>query len=363
QTARSQIKARGGSFVSPAQIKTGDQVTRIGDVPTLAPYTVVSVDAAAATVTLDHPEISLPNPTVPISEVSLIGQGTPQNNPWSTGSLNDTAQLQELHELLIDPIAHWLPQDPEAQVIFIPQEQLFLVPFPALKNATGQFLIEQHTISTAPAIQVLGLTRQTATSNAWQQSPLVVGNPSPMPAAFAALPFAEQEAQEIAPILSTQPLLQAMATESAVKQQISQASLIHLATHGFFNETQPLQGALALAPVAQQDGLLTADEISNLSLRAELVVLSACDTGRGRITGDGVIGLSRAFLGAGANSVMASLWQVADDSTAVLMVAFYQQLVQGQTKSQALRQAMLATMESHPDPHDWAAFTVIGAPE
>lgn len=350
QTARRQIRARGDRFGGASQLQPGDTVQRIGDVPTLAPYTIVAINPTAGTATLSHPEITLPNPTVPLSQIR------PATSAWTSRP----AQLRQLHKLLIDPIEQWLPQDPTAPVVFIPQEQLFLAPFPALQSADGQYLVEQHTVAIAPAIQVLGLTRQ---STPWQPQPLVVGNPSPMPATLSALPYAEQEAHAIAPILSTQPLLQTEATETTVKQQMTQASLIHLATHGFFNETQPLQGALALAPTAQQDGLLTAAEITELSLRAELVVLSACDTGRGRITGDGVIGLSRAFLGAGANSVVASLWQVSDESTATLMVAFYQQLAQGKTKAQALRQAMLTTRENYPSPHDWAAFTVIGTPE
>jgi len=100
-----------------------------------------------------------------------------------------------------------------------------------------------------------------------------------------------------------------------------------------------------------------------MDLQADLVVLSACDTGRGRITGDGVIGLSRSFIAAGVPSIIVSLWAVPDAPTAELMTEFYRQLDQGQTKAQALRQAMLITMQTHPDPKDWAAFTLIGESE
>ncbi|PSR18700.1 hypothetical protein C8255_06145 [filamentous cyanobacterium CCP3] len=94
-----------------------------------------------------------------------------------------------------------------------------------------------------------------------------------------------------------------------------------------------------------------------------MVVLSACDTGLGSITGDGVIGLSRSLIAAGAPSVVVSLWAVPDAPTAELMAEFYRQMQQGQDKAQALRQAMLATMKTNPDPRDWAAFTLIGAAE
>ncbi|MFN9818576.1 MAG: CHAT domain-containing protein, partial [Pseudanabaena sp.] len=92
----------------------------------------------------------------------------------------------------------------------------------------------------------------------------------------------------------------------------------------------------------------------------ELVVLSACNTGRGKITGDGVIGLSRSLISAGVPSIIVSLWSVPDAPTAELMSDFYTLLEQNPDKAQALRQAMLKTMKTHPDPRDWAAFTLIG---
>lgn len=98
-------------------------------------------------------------------------------------------------------------------------------------------------------------------------------------------------------------------------------------------------------------------------MQASLVVLSACETGRGDITGDGVIGLSRALISAGASSVVVSLWKVADPSTEELMTEFYRQLQQHTDKAQALRQSMLKTMQQYPDPIDWAAFTLIGEAE
>ncbi|HHP7231446.1 MAG TPA: CHAT domain-containing protein, partial [Xenococcaceae cyanobacterium] len=107
------------------------------------------------------------------------------------------------------------------------------------------------------------------------------------------------------------------------------------------------------------DGYLTAEEILDLDLQAQLVVLSACNTGRGKITGDGVIGLSRSFLAAGANSAIASLWYVPDLPTATLMIEFYQQLEQTNDKAQALRQAMLNVMAQHPHPLNWAGFILI----
>jgi CHAT domain-containing protein len=121
-------------------------------------------------------------------------------------------------------------------------------------------------------------------------------------------------------------------------------------------------GLLALAPTRGDDGLLRAAEIATLRLNAQLVVLSACNTGRGRMTGDGVMGLARSFLVAGVPTVVASLWKVPDEATKILMVAFYQALPKQRDRASALRQAMLETLKTHPNPRDWSAFITIGAP-
>ncbi len=279
--------------------------------------------------------------------------------------------LKQLHQLLIQPIADLLPTDPNERVIFIPHQDLFRVPFPALMDSDGKYLVEKHTILTAPSIQVLELTRkQRQNGSRSGQGALVVGNPSPMPPEFPPLKGAEKEALEVAQLLRTQPLIGSQATEPAVLQQLPNAQIIHLATHGTFNEQQPLLGGVALAQTGndpQNSGLLTAEEIFNLKskLNAELLVLSACNTGRGRITGDGVIGLSRSFIAAGIPSVIVSLWSVPDAPTASLMSEFYTNLYQKKLdKAQALRMAMLKMMEKHRDnPKAWAAFTLIGEAE
>ncbi|NEP76409.1 CHAT domain-containing protein, partial [Okeania sp. SIO2G5] len=179
-----------------------------------------------------------------------------------------------------------------------------------------------------------------------------------------------KEANAVSEFLGASALTGAQATEATVKQQMASADLIHLATHGLLEYGDPREtgtrdvpGAIALTPGNGEDGLLTSAEILQMDLQADLVVLSACDTGRGRITGDGVIGLSRSFIAAGVPSIVVSLWSVPDSPTAELMTEFYRQLDQGQTKAQALRQAMLVTMQNHPDPKDWAAFTLIGEDE
>ncbi|MGJ5629441.1 CHAT domain-containing protein, partial [Nostoc sp. CALU 1950] len=298
--------------------------------------------------------------------------------------VDDTAeqkkQLQQLHKLLIDPIANLLPNDPNSHVIFIPQGELFLVPFPALQDADGKYLIEKHTILTAPAIQVLNLTHQQRLKPhpADLQAALVVGNPTmpivttklgDSPQQLSNLPGSEGEANEIAKLFKTKAFIGNQAIKAKMLPKLSQARIIHLATHGLLDDVKGLgvPGAIALAPSGNgqlNDGLLTADEILDLKLNADLVVLSACDTALGQITGDGVIGLSRSLITAGTPSVIVSLWSVPDAPTAELMTEFYRNWQERKLdKAQALRQAMLKTMENHPNPKDWAAFTLIGEAE
>ncbi|MEG5162680.1 CHAT domain-containing tetratricopeptide repeat protein, partial [Microcoleus sp. AT3-A2] len=294
----------------------------------------------------------------------------------SFGSTQPQPNLPTLHQLLIDPIARLLPKDPNARVIFIPQGSLFQVPFPALQDASGTYLIQKHTILTAPSIQVLDLTRQQrqklAHKPANSGSALVLGNPtmpsvSSYPGApkqqLSPLPGAEAEAIAIAPLLNTQAITGAQGTKAAIVQKMPQASIIHLATHGLLDDVRGLGSVIAMAPSGSDDGLLTAEEIFDMKLQASLVVLSACNTGEGRITGDGVIGLSRALISAGVPSVIVSLWAVPDAPTSELMQSFYQNLQNNPDKAQALRQAMLTTMKTHPQPRNWAAFTLIGEAE
>ncbi|GAB1544637.1 CHAT domain-containing protein [Scytonema sp. NUACC21] len=286
----------------------------------------------------------------------------------------DNKRLQQLYDKLIQPIADCLPQDENERVIFIPHESLFLAPFSALQDAGGKYLIEQHTILIAPSIQILNLTRwqQQQVQMVAKKEALVVGNPKmpkvllelgQPPQKLNPLPGAKREAEAIAKLLNTKALTGDQATKLAVIHRLSEARIVHLATHGMLEDLKGLDvpGAIALAPSEEDDGLLTAVEILSLKLNAELVVLSACDTGRGRLSGDGVLGLSRSLIAAGVPSVIVSLWAVPDTSTADLMIEFYQNLGRGFDKAQALRQAMLTIMKQHPDnPKSWAAFTLIG---
>jgi CHAT domain-containing protein len=277
--------------------------------------------------------------------------------------------LRELHKALIRPIASELPTEPNQRIIFIPQGELFFVPFAAIQDEQGKYLIEKYPISIAPSIQTLQLTREKSklaitNGNITNGNILVVGDPV-MPY-FNGVPLeplsgAKQEAIDIASLFNTQPLLGAQATKSTVLTRMQSASIIHLATHGLLATVKgKTPGAIALTPEGSDNGLLSSSELFDLKLNANLAVLSACDTGRGDIKGDGVIGLSRSLIAAGVPSVVVSLWAVNDESTTVLMSDFYTHLKTNSNKAQAIRQAMLNTMKKYPNPRYWAAFTLIG---
>ena len=315
------------------------------------------------------------------SIVNLLPHAPSPLNP------NNSNRLQELYQLLITPIVDLLPTNPSDRVIFIPHQELFLVPFAALLDDDGNYLIENHTILTAPSIQSLEFTRKN-----WHRvqdstgTPLIVGNPT-MPKInvgreqepLKSLSGAETEALTIAQLLNTTALIGAEATEATIVERMANATVIHLATHGLVDGIYD-RGAIAFgaaSPIAlapeepDHDGFLTSREIlsryagpEKSLLNAKLVVLSACDTGRGEIKGEGVVGLSRSLIAAGVPSLVVSLWKVPDHDTAKLMTEFYTNIyTHKMDKAKAMREAMLSMLndeDGNPDPKAWAAFTVIG---
>jgi CHAT domain-containing protein/Tfp pilus assembly protein PilF len=186
------------------------------------------------------------------------------------------------------------------------------------------------------------------------------------------LPHAEEEAREVAALYGVKAWSGAEPTEKWFRERAGEAEIIHLATHGYFNPILPMSSGVILAVPEQEagpgetdnDGALQAWEImSQIHLKAELVVLSACETGLGKAEkGEGLVGLTRAFQVAGARSVVASQWRVSDRSTARLMVAFHESLRAGVSKDEALRRAMVKVAKdpTTADPYFWAAFLLVG---
>jgi CHAT domain-containing protein/Tfp pilus assembly protein PilF len=278
------------------------------------------------------------------------------------------SELAELHARLVAPVAARLPADPEALVYVIPHDALWLLPFAALRDAAGRALVERHTIATAPSASVLSWLRTREAEGARGSGWLGVADPAlPADSGLEPLPGAEREVAELAERFDPGArvvLTGAEATEAAFRELAPGRATIHLAAHGVVSDLDPLASAVALAPGDGHDGWLRTPEVFGLDLSADLVVLSGCSTGLGKLSGDGILGLSRAFLFAGAPAVVVSLWDVSDRATADLMEDFYEaREVEGLSGARSLRHAQLALRERHPHPFLWASFTVIGRAE
>lgn len=273
-------------------------------------------------------------------EIRLYAPGTQRGETWERLLIPLLTKIQPLlvgvKRLILSPSGngHLLPWSilAEHAPLASPEQPLSLVVLPAL-SILPRLQQRPHSLP-GPA--------------------LVVGNPSQ----DKPLPFAEDEACQVAELFSTQPLLGAAATKSAILARLSDATLIHLATHAAFDPTNPLESGILLA-----DGVLTAREVLQHRLRADLLVLSACESGQvGILGGEELAGLSQAFLQAGVRSVLVSLWRVDDLATAALILTFFRKIQAGADKALALRQA-ITDIQQDPrwkHPYYWGAFVLIG---
>ena len=262
-----------------------------------------------------------------------------------------------LYNLLIAPIReniedrrHW---------IVIPSGPLCQVPIHLLRDENGRPLIEKHTISYVPSVGVLryALARNRKVGG----NATVVANPA-LPEQGASLRFAETEARSVAEAFpSANLLLGDRATETAVKEALAQADVFHFACHGLLNTDFPMKSSLALTPDDANDGLLTAREICDYPVKAGLVVLSACQSGSGAMSAGWIelVGMSRAWLLAGAPSVIVSLWKIDDKATSELMAEFYRNL-KTMGRAEALQRAQLEMMKRYENPYYWGAFVLFG---
>ncbi len=243
---------------------------------------------------------------------------------------------QELHKVLIQPA---LPHIRGKELIIVPHDVLHYLPFQALVSPQGKYLIQDYPVYYLSSASLMQFTKEKR--RAMGERVLVLGNPDLGDPAMN-LRFAEREAREIQALHPQSTLLlKRDATEDKAKGLSPQNDIIHSATHAELSEDDPLSSAILLAKGDKEDGRLEVREIFGMDLKANLIVLSACETGLGKLSsGDELVGLTRAFIYAGTPSVVASLWNVEDSSTAALMASFYKNL-KTMTKVEALRQAQL----------------------
>jgi CHAT domain-containing protein len=253
--------------------------------------------------------------------------------------------LRELHKELIAPLQEHLHS---RHLVIVPHGILHYLPFHALFDGES-YMIDSHTISYAPSATIFALCQQKA--SAASGPPLVLGIPD------AKAPLISDEAKSVAKILTGAELfLGDRATGQVLRKRGSHSRLIHIATHGTFRQDNPMFSGIGLG-----DGYLSLYDLYQLKLEAELVTLSGCATGLNVVTaGDELLGLIRGLLYAGARSLLLSLWNVHDQSTAEFMDSFYRRLQTGVATANALSGAMHELRDHYPHPYYWAPFILIG---
>ncbi|MBU0483223.1 MAG: CHAT domain-containing protein [Proteobacteria bacterium] len=261
-----------------------------------------------------------------------------------------------LYKRLFTPIESMVKN---GNLTIVPHGTLHYLPFNALFTGQEYFMARYHlrVLPSAGVMQFLQAKHEQPAGNL-----LAIGNPD-LGDPKLDLPGAEEEARAIAgKIAESRLFTRAQATETTVKNLSGQYRYLHLATHGTFDAAHPLSSGLYMAKDGTNDGILSVGELYELSIPADLVTLSACETGLGKIAnGDDVVGFTRGFLYAGTSSIVSSLWKVDDQATSILMQNFYDNL-QKENKREALREAQLHVMNTYnADPYYWAAFQLTGA--
>lgn len=303
----------------------------------------------------------------------------------STNDLRARSAAEDLYALLIAPVEKDLRAG--ETLLVIPDDALWRVSFAALADARGRFLVERWPVVYAPSISVFTemAARRGPIREEARPEPgllLAVGNPTLDSAAasgFAAyyrtastlgpLPHAELEVDAVRLLYGPshcQVLKRQEATESRTKAAMGHAGVVHFATHGLLDDRNPMYSRLALARGGEptEDGWLETWEIARLDIHADLVVLSACETARGRIgDGEGVVGMAWSFFVAGAKSTLATQWKVESEHTAHFMIRFHEGLKAHMDKARALREAQLRSIRDprHRHPFYWAAFVLFGS--
>jgi CHAT domain len=260
--------------------------------------------------------------------------------------------LASLYDELVAPLEPLLGAPTAAEgankLTIIPHGLLHRVPFHALFDG-GTFLIDRFEVSYAPSATVFSLC-QKQTSRSLDRA-LIMGVADPL------IPNVAEEALAIASHLpNAEVLADERATTGAIREKAAGCGILHLACHGMFRADNPMFSSLRL-----NDGWLTATDVLQLDLDGAIVTLSACESARNQVlAGDELVGLARGFLGAGASTLVASLWLVQDETTAQMMEDWYARLHDGASRAATLRDAQLALKEKYPHPYYWAPFVLIG---
>jgi CHAT domain-containing protein/Tfp pilus assembly protein PilF len=320
--------------------------------------------------------------TLPIKKDELAKQTETFRQQLASRDLGFRASAAKLYELLLKTAADQLSG--RTNLVIAPDNTLWDLPFQTLINGSKRFVIEDAAIAYTPSFTVLRemtRRRQIESAHANPATLLALGNPvlgtetlkramTLRDGKLEPLPEAEQEVKALGRLYGvsrSKVFIGADAREDRVKREASRAKILHFATHGILNNASPLYSHLALAEGGvNEDGLLEAWELMQLDLHADLAVLSACETARGRVgAGEGMIGFSWAMFIAGVPSIVVSQWKVESAGTRDLMVNFHRTLLSSKsttTKTEALRQAALKILKNPETNHPfyWGGFVLVG---
>jgi CHAT domain-containing protein len=339
---------------------------------------------------------------MPVSKselMNLVSKLSPYFTPHYSGSNVSYNQdlfsfnaksAYELYNKILKPVLAEIPQN--EKIIFSLAPELVTLPFEflitkydntmsAYNYANKDYLVDSYEVSYTPSIDLYIIAKENEAKN--QDKILLVGNPfvkggpiqyaqrrglidknRELPANMTVFPlkYSEQEVKEIGSLFHDDKILtREEATETNFKKDAMYSRVIHLSTHSFLLNKQPVI-FFSDYHDSVNDGLLETNEIVQLKLNSDLVVLSSCNSGLGPIDeSEGIIGMTKAFYEAGAKSVVVSLWPVNDEYTSKFMSLFYHNLVMGMNKSEALRQAKMEFIKKYsPNPYFWSAFILCG---
>ncbi|MZH04455.1 MAG: CHAT domain-containing protein [Nitrospinae bacterium] len=266
-------------------------------------------------------------------------------------------QSRRLHALLVKPVEAFIK---DKRILgIVPHGHLHYISFSSLKDEES-YLFERHPLFYSPSASVMQFTFKQIIERSRDIKVLALGNPDLGDMNYD-LPLAEMEANAIKwDFPKIDVLTRENATESWLKKNIGGYQVIHVASHGEFDPINPLFSSLKLTRDKSDDGNFEVNEVFGLNIKADIVTLSACQTGLGDLVGgDELVGLNRAFIYAGTHSILSSLWRVSDISTAVLIKHFYRNYGK-KDKAESLRQAQLLVKRLYPHPSYWAGFNLTG---